>query len=277
MGRIVWIASYPKSGNTWVRAFLHDLLIGEDAAFDINRMARTAGNEAAKDNFTPFDPRPWQLWTARDIARIRPKAQAAFAARHRRDTFCKTHLGVMRVHGSPTINMKVTAGAIYIVRDPLDVAVSYADHQGLSLDGAIALMNLENHVTPSTTDHVGEPMGSWSQHVDGWTRKADPALLVMRYEDMLAAPARAFARLVAFLQMSPSQSRIERALERSSFAALRRQENAGGFRERPAHQKQFFRSGRAGVWRRALSKDQIAAIVACHGDAMRRFGYREDV
>ena len=277
MGHIVWIASYPKSGNTWVRAFLHEILRQDGGAFDLGRMAQTAGNEASIDNYRAIDPRPWSLWTPGEVARARPAAQAAFARRHRRVVFCKTHLAVLRSRGQTTINMDVTAGAIYIVRNPLDIAPSYADHQGVPLDVAVDLMNLDNHETPSTSSHVSELLGSWSQNVETWTRRALPGLHVMRYEDMLASPVATFSDLAAFLKLNVGRRRIKEAVRTTSFGNLRRQEDEKGFGERSAPQKRFFRQGRAGTWRTELSAGQVREIASRNEAMMRKFDYWKDV
>ena len=68
MGKIVWIASYPKSGNTWTRAFLHNLFAGGETAYDINKMDKLSSNEAATANYAPFEQRPWQEWSPTDVA-----------------------------------------------------------------------------------------------------------------------------------------------------------------------------------------------------------------
>ena len=94
--------------------------------------------------YRQFDGRPWEEWSLDDVARIRPQVQAALAGSRPHTIFCKTHLAVLKVRDHPTINMNVTAGAIYLVRNPLDVAISYANHQGLPLDRLIEL-----HQTPS--------------------------------------------------------------------------------------------------------------------------------
>ena len=271
MGRIVWIASYPKSGNTWVRAFLHALLA--PGPFDLGRMAETAANEAAADRFTAIEARPWAAWTAEDVARVRPLAQAALARGRTRDVLCKTHLAAMRHRGRPTINLEVTRRAVYIVRNPLDVAVSYADHQGLPLDRAIGLLNLDGHVSPATAAHAHEPMGSWSQHVASWTGKPGPALHVLRYEDLHDDPRAAFSGLAAFLRLPAAADRIRRAAETVSFEALARQEARTGFAERSPAQARFFRRGRAGAWRDVLTAGQAARVVEAHRDQMARFGY----
>ncbi len=277
MGHIVWIASYPKSGNTWVRAFLHELLRRDGGAFDLDRMAQTAGNEASIDNYRAIDRRPWSRWTPGEVARARPAAQAAFARRHENVVFCKTHLAVLRSRGQATINMDVTAGAIYIVRNPLDIALSYADHQGVPLDVAINLMNLENHETPSTENHVSELLGSWSQNVETWTRRSLPGLHVMRYEDMLATPVAAFSGLAAFLKLRMTRKRIREAVRAVSFGNLRRLEDEKGFGERSAPQKRFFRQGNAGAWRSALSASQVTKIASRNEEMMRKFDYWKDV
>ena len=111
--------------------------------------------------------------------------------------FVKTHQAIVVDRGHPTINFAVTAGAIYIVRNPLDVAISYAHHLGQPIDFAIDFLNLKNAETSVTAKQVYEVYGSWSQHVLSWTRKPHPAIYVMRYEDMLGEPAKNFRRLGA--------------------------------------------------------------------------------
>jgi len=273
MGRIIWITSFPKSGNTWTRAFVHNLFAGGDRAYDINKMDRLSANEAALPNFQHFDSRPSQEWTPAEIAAMRPKVQAWIASTRPDNIFVKTHLAVMNAHGHPTINLAATAGAIYLVRNPLDVASSYADHQGLPIDKAIEVMNLDNHEPPSTDKTVAEPMGNWSQHVESWTGRPNPGLHVMRYEDMLADPLKAFAGLAAFLGLKPTPQRLRLAVKNSSFGELRRQEERGGFWEKTRVQKSFFRGGRAGSWREELSEAQVRVIVDKHRVQMARFGY----
>ena len=90
---------------------------------------------------------------------------------------------------------------------------------------------------------------------------------------MLGQPERGFARLARFLRLEPSAAQLRAAIEKSSFAALARQEAERGFNERPETSERFFRKGEAGQWRAALSKEQVADVVAAHGPMMMRFGY----
>ncbi len=273
MGQIIWIASYPKSGNTWTRAFLHNLFRDPKSSFNINDMTLLTANEAANANYRDLDPRTWQEWTNDDVAVMRPKAQANLAASRPHTIFCKTHLAILQLRGQPTINMNVTAGAIYLIRNPLDVVISFADHQGLTIDQQIELLNLKNYETPNAETLVNEPMGTWSQHVESWTAKPNPALHVMRYEDMIANPVKSFSGLVKYLRLDAPRARVERAVKNSSFKVLRKQEELHGFHERTAAQKSFFRSGKTGEWKDVLTTEQVARICEAHHDQMARFGY----
>jgi hypothetical protein len=90
---------------------------------------------------------------------------------------------------------------------------------------------------------------------------------------MLAAPERSFGRLATFLRLKPDAGPLQRAIEKSSFAELARQEELHGFVERPPTSAKFFRAGKAGQWREALSQSQIRGVIAAHGPMMMRLGY----
>jgi hypothetical protein len=187
--------------------------------------------------------------------------------------FVKTHQALAIDRGHPTINFSVTAGAIYIIRNPLDVAISYAHHLVGSIDEAIELMNTKNAEASVSDKQVYELYGSWSQHVLSWTRKPDRAIYVMRYEDMLAEPQKTFGASAGHLLFKPSDSELDDAIKRSSFEQLREQEEKDGFRERPKKAERFFREGRVGQWKDVLTPAQIKRIVDADGEQMARFGY----
>jgi len=274
---IVWVASFPKSGNTWTRTFLHNLVkiqTGEDEEQDINNMNRFSTWELDKrhyERFLGFKPKNDQR---KEIASVRHKVHEFIAEQVEGIVFIKTHNAMVMDRGHPTINFAVTAGAIYLVRNPLDVAISYAHHGGKSIDEAIEQMGKHNVETDGSERGVYEVYGSWSQHVHSWTRLPHRALYIMRYEDMLADPAKAFGGLARHLRLDPTPAQLEQAIERSSFEKLQEQEKQKGFRERPKDADQnFFREGRAGQWKEALTQAQIDRIVADHGEQMARFGY----
>ena len=273
MGKLIWLASYPKSGNTWLRAFLHNLLRNPDRAFDINKLASFCVVDSVAELYARVDPRPPTELGLEGIARLRPQVHRFITTASKDDVFVKTH----NLHGAdfgvPTVTPDVTAGMIYIVRNPLDVAVSFAHHLGAGPDDAIAIMNRSGARTPVTADWVGELMGSWSEHVASWTRRPGPPLLVMRYEDLHAEPIRTFRTAARFLGLDPPRDRLEKAIRLSSFRVLQEQERRHGFVEKSRAAERFFREGRTEAWRTALTPDQARAVVAAHRVQMERFDY----
>jgi hypothetical protein len=275
---IVWIASYPKSGNTWARAFLHNyvrLRNGESGEQDINEMARFSTWELDKKRYAHFlGFEPENEKHRNEIAATRHAVQQQIADTVEGLVFIKTHNCLVKDRGHPMINFAVTAGAIYVVRNPLDVAISYAHHAGASIDEAIARMGEKDVENQGSDIAVYEVHGSWTQHVWSWTRNAHRALHVVRYEDMLADPRRAFGAITEHLRLTSTRRHLLRAIDQSSFARLQAQEREKGFRERPPNADQnFFREGRAGQWKEVLTRAQIDRVVRDHGEQMQRFGY----
>ncbi|MBX6321422.1 MAG: sulfotransferase domain-containing protein [Rhodospirillaceae bacterium] len=274
MGKIVWLASYPRSGNTWLRAFLHNLLRNPKTPYDINRLTDFTLIDADARWYQRFDPRPASQYTKEEVAALRAKVHAAMTRAFPDTVFVKTHNALMEDRGTPLITMEHTAGAIYVVRNPLDVAVSYAAHFGVTLDEAVAAMNRPRNESVGGQDRfVYEVFGSWSENVGSWTANPSPGLHVVRYEDMLAAPENTFGRIAAFLGLSVSPERLARALRHSAFDTLKRQESRSGFKERSLKADCFFRQGRAGQWRQALNARQVELLCQAHHEQMARFGY----
>jgi Sulfotransferase domain len=276
---IVWLASYPKSGNTWTRVFLNSLIkafLGETDTQRINAIGRFSGGAGGKElyaNILGFEPTNEHR---NEIAAVRHEVQRRVAENYDGLLFVKTHQALVIDRGTTTINFEVTAGAIYIVRNPLDVAISYTHHIGCTIDQTIEFMGTRNAEMPVTDKQVNEVYGTWSQHVLSWTRKPHQAIYVMRYEDMLAEPAKTFGGLARHLLFAPTEHQLADAVKASSFSELRAQEEKEGFRERPEKADRFFREGRAGQWKEILTPQQIDRIVNNHGEQMSRFGYLPD-
>ena len=275
MGNIIWLASYPKSGNTWMRALLHNLFTNAREPLPLKEIGGGGISTGATNLnwFQALDSRPPEQWSVADIDRMRAPAQKVIADAHQGSVFVKIHAPVMHVAGHPTVNLSVSTGAIYIVRNPLDVAISFADYAGLTLDRAIAIMATHDLAVPRKGVYVNEVYGSWSQNVLSWTASPGPGLHVVRYEDLAEDPLEALRKVTAFLRLEASPERLERAVRHASFEELRRQEESAGFIERSPAQNRFFRSGKAGGWRKVLSPEQVRQIVVAHGQQMARFGY----
>ncbi len=273
MGGILWLASYPKSGNTWLRAFLHNFMRNPDQPYDINKLMEFTAGESQTVLYRKFDPRPWTEYSLDDVARLRPLVHRELTKAFPDTVFAKTHNALLEDRGHPTVNLEVTAGAIYVVRNPLDVAISYSHHLGITIDEVIKVMATKGAMTTPSEKHVYEFMSSWSQHVESWTGKPNPRLLVLRYEDMLESPFKSFGAVAKFLGINAPRDRLDKAIKQSSFKVLKNQEKAKGFIERPAKAESFFRKGEAGQWRHDLTPEQVKQIVSDHREQMDRFGY----
>lgn len=275
---IVWIASYPKSGNTWVRIFLHHLIRikrGRPAGDrEIDGIAESSPSIAGQVGlFAQLMGKPVAGASMQDVVLARPKVAEEMARRASGVLTVKTHSVLGRVFDTPLINLGVSVGAIYVVRNPLDVVISLADFLAKPVDAAITSMAAHLNASPSTELLAAEIWGSWSENVRSWTVSAPPVIKVVRYEDLLADPIAAFTALAEHMRIGATPAEIEEAVRLASFEELTRKEDAGGFTERPEWTNRFFRVGRAGQWKEGLTPEQVRRIVADHGEQMARFGY----
>jgi hypothetical protein len=273
MGALVWLASYPKSGNTWVRAFLHNLVHDRGGALDLNALPSSVKSDADRADFERLASRPLEDLGHAGIAALRAPVQRAIARAATGAVLIKTHSALTMVGGHASHAVDVTRGAVYLVRDPRDVAVSYADHLGIGVDRAIDILATSHAHTVMSPRHVTEFPGSWTQNVATWTTEGNERVHVARYEDLLTDPEARFAAIAAFLGIESEPETFRRALANTAFRELSRQERQSGFIERSHRQQRFFRKGRAGDWRQVLTAGQAARIVADHGEQMARFDY----
>ncbi len=274
MGNLLWLASYPKSGNTWVRAFLENYVQDPPGPVDINVLFKHSLDEAKAWRYAPYtNGRPTIELSIEETCVLRPRVQADMAAKAHGTEFAKTHNFFGEYAGFPLQNPSVTAGAIYIVRNPLDVVISMAGYFGLNLDEAIDFMGEEMTGSLHDDENVSQVISSWSMNVRSWTEHEHEQMLVIRYEDMLDKPEKVFAKVVAFLGMDKDKNRLNKAIKFSSFDQLKAQEQKHGFIERQQTAQSFFREGRKNQWRQKLNDAQIKKIIDQHGDQMERFKY----
>lgn len=273
---IYWLASYPKSGNTWFRALINNLLADGPAPVSINALDHGSISSARSwlDGLLGYAS---ANLSADEIDRLRP-ALYRWSLRRPGIVHHKTHEAWTRtVDGEPLLCREATLGAVYLLRNPLDVAVSAAAHWRCSVDAAIERMGAHDAALSNTRTslrpHVRQRLLSWSQHVRSWTDTPDLNCLVLRYEDLLADTAAQFGRAAAHLGLPSDPARIGRAVQHSRFEELARQEREQGFSERPPDAQRFFRAGRRGGWREQLTPAQVARVVDEHGALMQRHGY----
>ena len=273
MAGILWLASYPKSGNTWLRAFLANLFANSNHAYNINELKHYSFGEMSSDLYENIAGKPLDTLTDLDIYRLRPQVHRFIASRRSETALVKTHNAIATHEGVPAITPDVTEGAIYMVRNPLDIVLSYADHYGVDIDAAISTLNSADSIIRPSASTVFQYLSDWSSHVQSWTRAPGLHCHVVRYEDLLARPIDGFADIARYLGVKATRGHLRHAVRNSSFKELKRQEKRQGFVEKSRHAEAFFRKGKANQWRDELSREQIERIVEAHGEIMTEFGY----
>jgi len=236
----VFILSFPKSGNTWTRFLIANLMYPDTPAdfSNINRL--TPDPEASSKRELARMPRPRII-----------KSHQYFDPRYKR--------------------------VIYVVRDPRDVALSqfhFYRKRGLLEDGYPPERFVPRFVAGETT-----PYGSWGENVAGWlaTRQNRPGFLLLRYEDMLEDAARELNKVASFLEIPPDAERIANAVRRSAADEMRKLEKSqarlwsstkGTRQDVP-----FVRAAKSGGWRTGLPEAAVAQLEAAWGHLMKHLGY----
>lgn len=270
---LVWLASYPKSGNTWLRVLLANYLLNASQPVSINEIYRVTLGDAVAGIYRKVAKGPVEQKDEARILALRPAVLSAMASSGADITLVKTHNLNVTMRGVRLIPPQLTRQAVYIVRNPLDLVLSYADHYGMPVATAVtAIASPENQIVPDA-NNVAQYLGSWSDHVRSWTATRDFPVLTLRYEDMLAAPDEAFREVLRRIGVPVDEERLDRAIRFSSFDELRTQEERLGFRETSRHADRFFRAGKSDQWRTGLAPELVERICARHESMMKRFGY----
>ena len=270
---IVWLASYPKSGNTWLRLLLENYFSDSSAPISINALSRTR-NGASRTLLDSLLGLKTSKFHQNEIPSLRAVAYREYARRAKSTVFLKIHDRCSVVKGEPLFPKEITQAVIYIVRDPRDVVVSYAHHRNCSLDDATEVLNDSNHGLFEYIHggQVYQHLGSWSQHVESWLDSELP-LVLMRYEQLHTQTGESLERLLNFVGIVPCLDRVEHAVRCSSFALLKAQESENEFSERSFKSSHFFRGGRIGDGKKDLSPNNLKAIESHHQNVMKSLGY----
>jgi len=256
-----------------MRILLSNLLAGGTHPEDINRLTLTDGVASGRRLFETETLVDSHLLTADEIDRLRPAVYEAYAAERGGAGLVKVHDAYTRLPDGTPLLGRAARAAVYMVRDPRDVAVSLAYQQDIDLDAAIAYLNIPANHFGETSRQVRQWLNGWSGHATSWLDQTDIPAHVVRYEDLRADTAGVMRRTLDFLEGTCDDEALERAVRFASFAELQRQERANGFAERTSGIMPFFRSGVVGDWRHHLDRDQVARIEAAHAEVMGRLGY----
>jgi hypothetical protein len=275
--KIVWLASYPKSGNTWFRGFLTAVLHPDQTEIDINNLYPTtiASSRQLFDELTGVSSADL---SPEEIERLRPLVYRQFAQESKEVLYQKVHdAWTLTPSGEPLFPPDITRAVLYFIRNPLDVVVSFSHHLNADIDKTIAIMNDPGYAFCNRTTRLHEQLTqkllTWSGHVKSWVEESGLPVLVLRYEDMYSAPFESFSKAVDFVGLKTPAKEIERALEQASFHKMKHQEEEKGFSEKSIGSTCFFRKGLVGDWKNILTKRQVENIIMEHSVIMEKFGY----
>jgi len=281
---IVWLASYPKSGNTWTRIFLANYLFNRTTPMPINQVHRMGMGDSIEKMYRMVAARSssgfaggnFDIADYRRTLSLRGKVLEGIVNNDADVNFVKTHNHRAKAFGVELITPGLTRSAIYILRNPLDMVLSYARQYGHTQEFAAAAIGRPDNSITGANGTVAQFLGAWSDHVLSWTRCRAFPVLALRYEDMQADPDAAFTRVLEHIGVPPDPERVARAVQFSSFGELRKQEEATGFVERSPNSDRFFHSGGSGQWREELVPEAVERISADHAAVMREYGYLDD-
>ena len=274
---IIWLASYPKSGNTWFRVFLTNLLHEADNPVNINDLAEASISSSRKvfDDYTGLSSSDL---TFEEIDKLRPDVYRMQSEESSELLFKKAHDKFYWVDkNQPLFPPEITKGAIYFIRNPLDVLVSFAYHSAKPINKMISSINDSNYAFCDKNDklqnQLRQILGSWSDHVHSWINQDLMPIHILRYEDMVNNTFNTFKQAVKFIGLKKSDKQIKTALAKSSFSVLSEQEKKDGFREKMIRAKSFFRKGQIGDWKNLLSEQEVEKIVFNNKEIMLKFKY----
>lgn len=275
--KIVWLASYPKSGNTWFRIFLTNLLRDQNRPADINELHRTP-IASSRSLFDEYSGLPSSDLTTEEIDLLRPEVYRQVAFEANETVFHKVH-DAYRIlpDGNPLFPPEITKAVIYFIRNPLDIAISFAHHSATTVDRMIQGMNNPDYAFCSKEDRLHNQLEqkllTWSGHVKSWTRQNAMPVITLRYEDMLKNTFETFKKAINFVGLKASDEKIKQAVEFSRLEELQKQEKEKGFREKSPKAMSFFRKGNAGDWKTELTNGQVNQLVEQHKETMQKYGY----
>jgi len=275
---IIWLASYPKSGNTWVKLFLSAYLGNQNASipFDINKMLIPFSLFPTNNLIKKFN---FDFSNFENIAEHWIQMQEYLNLSTKGNIFVKTHNAMCTINGNKFTNKQNSLGAIYLVRDPRDIIISYSNFLKKSYDEvATYLFNSENfeysNINGKQFDFT--LTGSWSDNYNSWKNYKSIEVLVIKYEDMISDTQNTFTKIIKYLNkidnIKIDNEKIKSCINLTSFKNLRKIEEEKGFIEK-GFGEFFFRKGRVGDWKDKLNQNLVKKIEEKFKLEMKELGY----
>ena len=280
---IFWIASYPKSGNTWLRTLISSYYYSKDGFF-YNDLIKHIGQFPEKDYFKDF---PVDNKNVVGTTKYWIKAQEKINY-DKKLRFFKTHNVFGKINNRPFTNKENSLGCIYIIRDPRNVITSLSNHYELDYEDSLAWMtNHKKYIYDNRgDDDYGnfQFISSWSNHYKSWKIQKDIPIKIIRYEDLLSKTYEVAKEVIQFINLISKQKneldikKLKNSVNSTSFSKLKKNEKEKGFSEAIFSKKKkkmipFFNLGPENDWKTILNKDFAEKLSKKFKDDLKEFGY----
>ena len=274
MFKNIFLASYPKSGNTWMRAIISNLY-NYDKEFNLQNL-KSIPLLSIKKNFDEFENK---IYSDNNVLHFDWVSQNIIDCQKILNNK-SNHLNIFKTHSvrhKKFTNETVNAGFIYIIRDPRDIVVSFKNFSRKTFDEIINELLFQKQLMINTNGAM-ELLSTWDLHVQSWLNYNTVPRLIIKYEDLKSNPKEIVLNIKEFLNkiyklnIDLSDHQIDKIIENTNFNNLRKLENQNGFDEASKYSK-FFRSGNSNQWKDVLSKTQLQLIENNLQTLMKYFNY----
>jgi len=260
---IIWLASYPKSGNTWLRSLISGLMYSDDGVFNFNYIKKIK-QFPSKEFFQDFTK---DLYNIHEVKKYWVLAQEKINLDNK-VKFLKTHNLNCNIDNYSFSDKNNTLATIYIVRDPRNLVNSISNHFGKSIEESknfiLSPRVISTHKqTYSAGGEVITYIGSWQEHFNFWTKNTENLLLI-KYEDLISDPHRELNKIINFLkkfcEVEANENKKENLINSTSFESLKKMEQQGHFTEsvfskNSSKKIDFFNKGPNNIWKDNLQKN----------------------